>query len=325
MSKGDRNIKKYFNILLTIIFLSLFAIYFFFNKEDLKTVLFIDWKYFLTIAIVTLGLFFIEGIFIKIILKAFDKNIDVNESVYLSTLSRIGNYLLPLRAGAAMRAAYLKKKFDFPYSQFLSTLSGYYIILFLLYSFLALIGLGVKYFINDEFYLVLTLFFFAVFVAMLILSLIKVPLEKIPDIKVRILDKVVKFVKKILEGWNIITNRKDILFKLVLVTFGNIFLSTIISIIEFKALGINIGIANIVLYSCLAGVSLLISITPGSLGLREALFLLTSESLGLKNEYIMQMALLDRGIMFGLLLILSIVIIFLSKKFNAQDILKQRK
>ena len=160
---------------------------------------------------------------------------------------------------------------------------------------------------------------------MLILSLIKIPLEKIPEIKFNILDKVVKFVKRILEGWNIIINRKDILFKLVLVTFGNIFLSTIISMIEFKALGINISIANIILYSCLSGVSLLISITPGSLGLREALFLLTSESLGLKNEYIMQMALLDRGIMFGLLLILSIVIIILSKKFNAQDILKQKK
>jgi uncharacterized membrane protein YbhN (UPF0104 family) len=72
-------------------------------------------------------------------------------------------------------------------------------------------------------------------------------------------------------------------------------------------------------------VSLLVSITPGSLGLREAIFLVTSESLGLEKETIMQMALLDRGIMFGLLFLLSVVVIILSKRFNAQDILKQRK
>jgi hypothetical protein len=42
---------------------------------------------------------------------------------------------------------------------------------------------------------------------------------------------------------------------------------------------------------------LLISLTPGVSGLREGIFFLTSDVLGISGEGIMQLALLDRGIM----------------------------
>jgi uncharacterized membrane protein YbhN (UPF0104 family) len=41
---------------------------------------------------------------------------------------------------------------------------------------------------------------------------------------------------------------------------------------------------------------LLISLTPGALGIREGIFFLTSDVLGISNEEIMQLALLDRGV-----------------------------
>ena len=50
------------------------------------------------------------------------------------------------------------------------------------------------------------------------------------------------------------------------------------------------------LYNCLAGVSLLISLTPGALGIREGIFFLTAEVLGISGEGIMQLALLEWGV-----------------------------
>jgi len=47
--------------------------------------------------------------------------------------------------------------------------------------------------------------------------------------------------------------------------------------------------------NCLVGDSLLISLTPGALGIREWIFFLTSDILGISGEGIMQLALLDRG------------------------------
>jgi uncharacterized membrane protein YbhN (UPF0104 family) len=73
------------------------------------------------------------------------------------------------------------------------------------------------------------------------------------------------------------------------------------------------------LYSSLSGASLLISLTPGSLGIREGVFLITSQSIGLVEEQILQLAIVDRGIMFILLVIMMIFVSIFLKEFNLRD------
>jgi uncharacterized membrane protein YbhN (UPF0104 family) len=79
------------------------------------------------------------------------------------------------------------------------------------------------------------------------------------------------------------------------------------------------------MYTCLSGVSLLISLTPGSLGIREAVFLMTSQSLGIDETQIMQLAVLDRGIMFFLLFILLLLISLFVKQFNLKEVFFAKK
>ena len=100
------------------------------NPEILTSLRNINPIYIVITMVLFLIVFLLEGLFVKITLQAFDKGITVKESFYISTISRIGNYLLPMRAGAIFRATYLKNKYNFEYSKFLSTLYGYYIILF---------------------------------------------------------------------------------------------------------------------------------------------------------------------------------------------------
>jgi uncharacterized protein (TIRG00374 family) len=92
--------------------------------------------------------------------------------------------------------------------------------------------------------------------------------------------------------------RKELLRDLILLTLLNFFIMTLMIMIEFEALNININYLNIILYNALVGVSLLISITPGALGVREYLIYICSDVLGITRFEIMQLALLDRSVLF---------------------------
>jgi uncharacterized protein (TIRG00374 family) len=311
---------KYIQVLITVVVVALFVIYFVNNKEDLQFLLSLDWRYLLLMTIFWLSIIFLNGVFIKVILKSFEKTISVLESFYISVISMVGNYFLPARGGAVIRSVYLKKNYNFPYSHFISTLYGYYILVFLINSFLALIALGANHFLNSIVSIPLYIFFGALFISMLILSLVKFPIKKIGNIENRVIRKIVLFIENIFNGWNMIASNKKLLFYLLLLSLGNYISSLLLFWAEFQIVGLETNILNLIIYTCLSGVSLLISITPGSLGIREAVFLVSSQSIGLNQEEILQLAVVDRG---SLVVLLSILVLFFTlfiRKFNLADI-----
>jgi len=304
---------KYLKILITIGVVLFFVYYFSNNKEDYLLVLSTPLKYVFLIGFFYSLVFFLNGVFIKIILGSFSKVISVFESVYVSVISSLGNYFLPMRGGAVIRSVYLKKKFSFPYSHFVSTLYGYYIIVFLVNSFFALIAL---LFITLRYGIVsvpLYIFFGGLFLFMLILSLVHFPVEKVKENRVGFVNKVLKIFKEILNGWNIIVDNKRLLVSLILITLLAFVVHIFLFWIEFKALGIDTNFMNVVLYNCISGVSLLVSLTPGSLGIREGIFVITSDILGITSDQVMQLALLDRGVMVVTLIVLFGVFFILNK------------
>jgi len=312
--------KSSLSTILTITVLILFGIYLYQNQQILTTLAQIKTIYIILIMLLFLLVFLLEGFFIKITLDVFKKKIDIKEAYYLSTISRIGNYLLPMRAGAIFRAKYLKNKYKFEYSKFLSTLYAYYILLFLINALFALSVLILKYINTSNTYPLLTIFFvFLFFTAVGVILLRKtITIKNIESHKY--IDKVLKILNKFINSWDMIVKKERIFLSLIFITTSNILINGIINVLEFYSLGIKATISDILLYTCLSGVSLLISITPGSLGLREAVFLVTSESIGITNEQVMQLAFLDRGIMFFLLLGLLILISIFVKKFKLRDI-----
>ena len=310
---------KYIKVFLTVAVILLFGLYIYRNPEIVISLKDLQPIYIGLIAIISLIIFFLEGLFVKVTLKAFKKVITVKESFYISTISRIGNYLLPMRAGAIFRATYLKNKYNFEYSKFLSTLYGYYIILFLLYAVMGIFSLSVKWIVGGKSYLVLLLFFIALFVAMLILMFLRIPFEKLSKNSKNLWSKVVIFFDKFMKGWDTIVKNKKLLKQLIIIIVGHITFSTVVVFVEFVALGIEVDILNLILYSALSGVSLLLSLTPGSLGIREAVFLISSSSIGLVREQILQLAIIDRGIMFILLIVMMIFVSLFLKEFNLKD------
>ena len=184
---------------------------------------------------------------------------------------------------------------------------------------MGIISLIIKWIFFNELYLILLIFFSALFFAMLFLIFVRFPAKKTINTKNSFLEKVSRFLQKFIQGWDTIVKNRKLLKNLIFVTVGHVLVNTIIIFVEFIALNITIDIPNLMLYSSLSGASLLISLTPGSLGIREGVFLITSQSIGLVEEQILQLAIVDRGIMFILLVIMMIFVSIFLKEFNLRD------
>ena len=171
-----------------------------------------------------------------------------------------------------------------------------------------------------ETYITLILFFSVLIAGMIVLIFLRVSLNKIFKNSKGIINIVISFLDKFLVGWDLIVKSGNLFIKLILLAFANIFVNILIVYIEFISIEKVGDIIDVVLYTCISGISLFISITPGSLGLREGVLLLTSDSLGLTSSEVMELAFLDRGIMFLLLLFCLSVILIFFKKINLKEI-----
>lgn len=283
-------------ILLTLVIVGLFVLYFINNRDDFAAVFGTPpWIIGLLFGLFSFH-FFINGLFVLRLLKGFGHLISGLESFYISIISSLANYFIPMQGGAAIRSVYLKKTLNFPYAHFIASLYGNYIVIFGVNALFALVTLVLIQFRIGIVPVALFAFFGLLLIAMVVLALIRVSIdtEKAGDSKV--LQKILAVLNRILQGWEMISGDKGLLMGLVWITVGNFIVMTAIYALEFYALGVKSNILTILLYNCLAGVSLLISLTPGALGVREGIFFLTSDVLNLTEGGIMQLALLDRGV-----------------------------
>jgi uncharacterized protein (TIRG00374 family) len=166
----------------------------------------------------------------------------------------------------------------------------------------------------------LIFFFIVLTLGMILLVVLKIPLEKIFKNSKGFVYRAVLLISKFLQGWELIVKDRGAFNKLLLLALGNVVLNVVIIYIQFVSIGKVSNILDITLYTCISGLTLFVSITPGSLGIREGVLLITSQSLGLSENEIVKLALLDRGIMFVLLLICMILIYIFVKRFNLREL-----
>ncbi len=205
----------------------------------------------------------INALKIKLLLVPFNIRLPFGESFTLANLTTFGNYLTPFRGGAALRAYYLKKHYTFSYSLFLSTLSALYIVLFLATS---LIGLGLLLFLyltQQTASIVLLTFFISILLGTSACIIIRAPKSSRSH-------WLMKSLNKMLTGWDEIRRHKLILVLLLLL---DVLLCLAIGLRFYFILlifGIAPSFAVALLLALISALSSLITITPASLGIKEA-------------------------------------------------------
>ena len=308
---------KHAKKLITLLVILIFVAYFALNVGQFKPLLHVNVYLLFVIAIADFLAIAANGLFIKFILEPFGKYISVIESVYVSLISAVGNFFAPIGAGFGFRAVYLKKKHGLKYGDFISTLYGNYIIVFLVNSFFALLALYLLRGKQDSEYFVLVAIFGSLFGVSLLLSLVKLP-ELNRELKNKHLNRLAKTLLGVIKGWNQIVSNKKLLTRLIAIVVFNFAIALTVARLEIAALHFSITFPALLLFSVLGFLSLFVNITPANLGVKEAIYIFSASVIGFSTGQILSIALIDRGVLF---IVLAASWFISSRTKNTRDLL----
>ena len=214
----------------------------------------------------------VSGLVLRELSLFFGVRLNGTEWYGLPAATTMGNYLTPASGSLVARAVYLKQRYGMSYPRFLTLLSSGYLINFLVISavgFFIVIG---KY-RHDMHVLPLAFFFLAVCTVILFLLYRPVPL---PDGEGRMR----RFLRDVISGWPLMKGKIDLIGKLIVLSLANILLGSSSLWLAFDALGYPVPGMDAMLINLLQSFSLLISITPGNLGVQERVVSLSTGLLG---------------------------------------------
>jgi uncharacterized protein (TIRG00374 family) len=278
--------KKALSIIITIIIIALITLYLYKNQKIFDEIKNLKTIYLIPLIILNLIFLYINGLFLKVISKPF--NIELKEHFALSVAASFFNLITPMKGGAGIRAIYMKKKYKLNYSDFIASLFGNYIIIFLSASLTALIILLIIYIQNKTFNPLVFLIFSTILFGTIFLIKTKFKFKKENFISSKI--------NKILEGWKIISKNKIIILKLIILSLGNIIIQTLIIKTTFQSIGVEIDLIKSFFLSVMGTLAIFISITPGSLGITESIYFISATILGISPGLSLIVALIIRGI-----------------------------
>ncbi len=273
--------KKAVSILITIIILGLISWYLYVNREIFESITDIKTIYLLPLFLLQILIIYVNGLFLKILAKPF--NINLKEHFSLSIAASFFNLITPFRGGAGLRAIYMKKKHDLNYSHFIASLFGNYMVIFQVASIL-----GILTFLFVPMHL-------PIIIAFTILFLVTSGLIIFPR-PIKTKNFITKRINKVLEGWKLIKDHPRLLSQLTVFTIINLILGSIINLIVFLGLGLEITFFQAFFLSVITVLAIFINITPGSVGITEGFYMISSNVIGITPALSLIIALTIRAI-----------------------------
>lgn len=252
--------------------------------------------YMLLLFIATLITLLTESFRMKYILQALRIHIPLTESASLITVSGLGNMTSSTAAGATIRGLYLKKNYGLNYSRFFSTMATTYALGFIGYSILGVFAWTVLSLsvLQKTGYLLL-------FIVAGLLGVVVITVRLPEKILVRLPSRVSVFTGGIIE----IIQDKRILMKLLVAETATSLATTIRLYLAFRSQGLSLGLLPSITLALSSLLSLFVSITPASLGIREGFIGFTSGLVGMGLKEGLLAAALDRIMLVITLALLS--------------------
>lgn len=270
---------------LIVIFSLAFAIYYLGSQNSLtRSILSINpTEAFILISLVIVSLL-LNGLKILLMLKVFNLNLSLRESISLGAINAMWNYL-PLTGGLVARGAYLKKKHKFPWLRFIATVASSYFISLITFG---ISGLVITIIFIEQGKLIFSAIFFILMITPIIFLWLSKLLKKLNF-------KYVTHLFTAMVGLERLIKSKRILLVLFLVDFLLIFIDSsrlyLVSIFSET----NISFVAALLVTPLTIVASLVNITPGALVIREAIITLTTTQLNYSVETGIVVSTIDRA------------------------------
>lgn len=304
--------KKAINISISVFVLLVFGIYLFNNPENLNSLKLLNYNiisYLILIKIINLLL---NSKFNQELLKVFKINLSFFEATYLSSITFLGNFYLPGKMGGNLRLIYLNKIYNFNTSQLTSIFFYFANITFLLSSLLAILSLLlIDTYKNLTYFLVLVSFATVAVITSYLMF-------KTFNLEVLTKNKINSWLNEVKKNWVLINSNLKVQIKLITITLINFLFFGIEVAVIFSVIFNDFLIFEIIYYNSISIFASFISVTPASLGFKDALVLVSNQIFSGEIFDLVSVLIIERavGVIFSGLPFLVIIYKHLKKYLN---------
>ncbi|HOD35324.1 MAG TPA: lysylphosphatidylglycerol synthase transmembrane domain-containing protein [Syntrophales bacterium] len=299
-----------FSITLVLI---LMAVFLYRERDALAALQGISFRFILLLICLQSAVLVVNGVALRIIAAKFSIHLKTREWLGLSFMTTLGNAIAPFSGGLIARAAYLKRRHGFSYTQFGTSLAASYLINFTMVS---VSGLMVLIALHRPFtyFRELTGLFLA---ALLIL----VCLMLTPFRELTWNNRLIHRINDAIRGWSDIRGDRALVSRLSFCALLNILLGGVMYQAAYRSYGLEVPFDLSLLVYLLASFSLLINLTPGNFGIQEVIVAISSGLFGVGAAYGVIVSLLLR--LTGLLVAFTLGLLFsylLTRELNVKGV-----
>ncbi len=285
--------------ILSVFVVVLLIFYLYNNRNTLTSLKNIKWQQITWIIVLDTAAFLIGSLQNQSLINQFGLKVSFLDSFLLQYSNNYLNKILPtIGGGAAFRAIYLKRKYQFPYSQFISTVAGIYVISFLSAALIGVFCLWLIYIQHGEFNLIILMAFVGILLSCLFIIIFS---PQIPQGN----NKLLKLLRSVINGWNTIKQQRRSILIYTIFSIIILLLSALQTLISYQALGVKTDIVSMVFLSTLGIILVLINFTPDGIGIKEGIYIFSANLVQIPGSVLVLGSLVLRGISFCTTLILG--------------------
>jgi len=276
----------------------------YFHRKDLTHLTHIHPAEILLLSFVAILPGFMNSLIFRHVISLFNIHLKFVEWYGLTISNTMYNYILPARSGMALRAVYLSKYHHFSIPNYISLTAATYMFGFLNASFLATIiciFLTLHNQLEHVLFLKISSILFLASMTLLVL------LGKFNPSWLSENNKVTRILKKIALGLTAFKKNRRHIVKLMLLHLLFILITSLKLTIVFWVIDLPVSYLKIILINSLIALSLVISITPGNLGIKEGIIGISSGILGIQFDQAVLGAVLDRIVSMIVIMILGLI------------------
>ncbi len=286
-------------LIFTFIVIIVAFIYLYLNRENYLDLFDLSFLTILKLFALNIFLPVINGMINFYFFRSLEVNLRWNESIGLASVNTFAN-LLPISGGIIAKGVYLKKKFQFPYSKFVSSIMALYIFFISVNGIIGVIILT-SWWVSGGTNITNWLIIGYLFMVM-ILFLLWLPVEKIFE-HTKYRNIVINFSK----GWKILISTPKLLSKLIVFQILAIIIFSAKYYVTFNSFSQKISFIQCILFSSSTILTRIVSFAPGGLGVREGIVAGIASLMGFKFNVSIAALTFDRLIETFVIIILGTI------------------
>ena len=321
MAKGMSNstasiIRRAISFTLLVVILGVTGVYIVNHADDLRSVLNVSLVNLVMLSLLDILFIGLNGVRIKVLTDIFGVHLRSLEWLGLSAANSLLNYL-PAQGGTITRGAYLRRAHNLPLSAFAASVAASYLITFMTMGILGLIAMLGVFLSRGLVSLELTGLLVALILASLLMMRVRWPARLQAE------GPILSRLKRVWDVWLIIRRHRRTVAELVLLDVLGGMTYACRLILSFQIVSVTVTLWMAMAMAPLAMLTIVISLTPGALGIKEAVVGWGAAMLGASAARGIQAATADRLIMVVWMAILG-VLFSLRLPSLLRDVLRQR-